>query len=530
VTGTDEEFRVRIGRARSGDGRSFVGQVERAARRAAQGARGVAGGRSGGGPGFGRARSAAVARGLSSPSRRVIVKARVVRHCGPRFRAAPLATHIAYLGREGATRDGEEGRMFDRVSDRADAPAFAEHCEDDRHHFRFIISPEDAGEMADLRAFTRELMADAARDLGTPLDWIAVDHWNTDNPHIHVLLRGRQADGQDLVINPDYIRAGLRMRAQALVSLELGPRLAREIATSLEREVEAERWTGLDRALRIVADEGGGVADLRPGGHDDPKLRSLLVGRAMKLQGLGLAISEGSGRWSMKPGAEETLRALADRGDIIKSLHRAMAGYGHESAAMDFAIHGDSPCDPVVGRLVARGLHDELTGAAYAIVEGVDGRTHHLTFAALEMTGDGKPGSVVEVRAYDDKDGRRRVTLANRSDLTIEAQVTAPGATWLDRRLFAPASEARNIAFGAEVQDALDRRVEHLIGEGLARRQGQRIVFARDLLDTLRGRELEAVVGKISREIGLPHHRRPKANPSLGLIDGDSCFRRGGSR
>jgi type IV secretory pathway VirD2 relaxase len=44
--------------------------------------------------------------------------------------------------------------------------------------------------MADLRAFTRELMADAERDLGTRLNWVAVDHWNTDNPHIHVLVRG----------------------------------------------------------------------------------------------------------------------------------------------------------------------------------------------------------------------------------------------------------------------------------------------------------------------------------------------------
>jgi type IV secretory pathway VirD2 relaxase len=174
----------------------------------------------------------------------VIVKARVVRHRGARFRAAPLARHIAYLEREGVTRDGADARMFDANSDSADERAFAERCDDDRHHFRFIISPEDAGEMADLRTFTRELMADAERDLGTRLDWVAVDHWNTDNPHIHVLLRGKQEDGQDLVINPDYIRSGVRDRAQARVSMELGPRSEREISAALAREAEAERWTG----------------------------------------------------------------------------------------------------------------------------------------------------------------------------------------------------------------------------------------------------------------------------------------------
>src|ERR1700730_12340456 len=220
MTSRDDDFRIRPGRVRDGDARSFIGQVERAARRVALGGRGIGARRPGRGARFGRGRSAALARSWRSPARRVIVKARVVRHRGARFRAAPLARHIAYLEREGVTRDGADARMFDANSDSADERAFAERCDDDRHHFRFIISPEDAGEMADLRTFTRELMADAERDLGTRLDWVAVDHWDTDNPHVHVLLRGKQEAGQDLVINPDYIRSGVRDRAQARVSLE----------------------------------------------------------------------------------------------------------------------------------------------------------------------------------------------------------------------------------------------------------------------------------------------------------------------
>src|SRR5665213_3448202 len=403
MTSRDDDFRIRPGRVRDGDARSFIGQVERAARKAAQGARGFGARRAGGGARFGRGRSAALARSLRSSSRRVIVKARVVRHRGARFRAAPLARHIAYLEREGVTRDGADARMFDANSDRADERAFAERCNDDRHHFRFIISPEDPGDMADLRAFTRELMADAERDLGTRLDWVAVDHWNTDKPHIHVLLRGKQEDGQDLVINPDYIRSGLRDRAHALVTRELGPRSEREISAALAREVEAERWTRLDVGLRIAVDEGGGIVDLRPGGTDhDPALRRLLVGRAAKLERLGLAEQVGSGRWTLKPGIEQTLRDLSIRGDIIKTMHRAMTGVGREPDVSGFALHGDGAAEPVLGRLVARGLHDELKGTAYAIVEGNDGRTHHLRFSDLEMTGDAKPGAIVEARAYED--------------------------------------------------------------------------------------------------------------------------------
>ncbi len=203
---------------------------------------------------------------------------RAVRQHGKRFRSAPLAKHVAYLKRDGVTRDGADARMFDARTDDADGKAFAERCEEDRHHFRFTVSPEDAARMADLRGFTRELMADAEGDLGTKLDWVAVDHWNTDNPHVHVLVRGRSDDGKDLVISRDYISRGFRARAAERVTLELGPRNDREIKSALEREVDADRWTGLDRALRAAADEGAGVADLRPGAASgDSELRRLMI-------------------------------------------------------------------------------------------------------------------------------------------------------------------------------------------------------------------------------------------------------------
>lgn len=83
------------------------------------------------------------------------------------------------------TKDNDRAILFDAAGDRASEAAFVERCADDRHHFRFIISPEDAGQMEDLRGFTRDLAAQMETDLGTKLDWVAIDHWNTDNPHIH---------------------------------------------------------------------------------------------------------------------------------------------------------------------------------------------------------------------------------------------------------------------------------------------------------------------------------------------------------
>jgi type IV secretory pathway VirD2 relaxase len=508
---TRDDLRVRPGRIQHGNRggkrpQTFVGEVMRAAKKAGHLGSSFRSSQGRSGSRFGRGRRAAVSIRLRSNARRVVMKARVVRHQGSRFRSAPMPKHIAYLKREGVTRDGENARMFDAASDKADERAFAERCEDDRHHFRFIISPEDGAELGDLKTFTRELMQDVEKDLGTKLDWVAVDHWNTDNPHVHVLIRGRADDGQDLVISRDYISRGFRDRAAERVTLELGPRSEQEIRTALQNEVEAERWTSLDRALRDISDDCGGVADLRPRPNaEDRELRGLLIGRAAKLERLGLADPVGSACWTLKPGLDQTLRQLGIRGDIIKTMHQAMSADGHEPDVSAFALHGEEPADPVLGRLIKRGLDDELKGTAYAIVAGVDGRAHHLKFSDLEMTGDAPAGSIVEARAYEDANGRRRLSLATRSDLSIEAQITSSGATWLDRQLLAKDSPISGGGFGAEVRDAMEARVDHLAEEGLARRQGRRVVFARDLLATLRRRELEDTAAKLSAETGLAH-------------------------
>ena len=511
MTTRDDDLRIRPGRIQHGNRggkrpQTFVGEVMRAAKKAGHVGNSFRSSQGRSRSRFGRGRRAAVSIRLRSNARRVVMKARVVRHQGARFRSAPLPKHIAYLKREGVTRDGEDARMFDATSDMADERAFAERCEDDRHHFRFIISPEDGAELGDLKTFTRELMLDVERDLGTRLDWVAVDHWNTDNPHVHVLIRGHADDGQDLVISREYISRGFRDRAAERVTLELGPRSEQEIRTTLEREVGSDRWTSLDRALRDISDECGGVADLRPGPDaEDPELRGLLLGRAVKLERLGLAEPVGPACWTLKPGLEPALRQLGIRGDIIKTMHQAMSVGGHEPDVSSFALHGEEPSDPVIGRLIKRGLDDELKGTAYAIVAGVDGRTHHLKFSDLEMTGDAPAGAIVEARSYDDPNGRRRLSLATRSDISIEAQATASGATWLDRQLLAKDPPLSSGGFGAEVRQAMEARVEHLAAEGLAHRQGQRMVFARDLLATLRRRELEGAAAKLSAETGLAY-------------------------
>jgi len=506
----DSEFRIRPGRIRSTRAqaaRPFIAQALAAAKKAGAGVsrsgRIVSGNRSR----FGRGQRASIQanRLLTARSRGTVIKARVVRHSA---RAAPLATHLNYLRREGVTRDGEKAHLFGPGGDDANPKAFAERCQDDRHHFRFIVSPDDAADMADLRSFTRDLVTQMEKDLDTRLDWVAVDHWNTEHPHVHLIVRGVRDDGQDLVISRDYIKEGMRDRARDLITQELGPRTDLDIQRSLERQVDADRFTQLDRQL-IRDGRATGVIDMAidPSAPPD-EYHALKVGRLRKLETLGLAEQVGPGHWVIDTKAETTLRELGERGDIIKRMHRALTDRGIERGSASYVLAAESLDTPIIGRLVNRGLDDELKGTAYAVVDGVDGRTHHIKLPDLNAAGDSAPGSIVELRRFNDAQGQRRVAIAVRSDLDIDRQITATGATWLDRQNIArePASLSEG-GFGAAVRDAMDRRADHLVGQGFGERHGQRVTFNRGLIDTLRRRELEAVGERLAADTGQAFNR-----------------------
>jgi type IV secretory pathway VirD2 relaxase len=368
----ESDFQPRPGRIRSSRrqrAKPFITQALAAAQRAGGGISQQGMLKSGSRSTFGRGRVASVRANhpLTGRSRLVTVKARVVRHTA---RSAPLGTHLGYLRREGVTRDGEKAKLFGPETEDADPKAFAERCQKDRHHFRFIVSPEDAPEMANLDGFARELVGQMEKDLGFKLDWVAVDHWNTQHPYVHIIVRGVADDGQDLVISRDYIKEGLR--AQDLVTQELGPRTDRDIQLALERQVEAERWTQLDRQLVRNSDRHG-IIDLAPDPERQPDpFHALKVGRLRRLESLGLAHQVGPGQWTMDEAAETTLRELGERGDIIKRIHRGLTERGIERATASYVLAGESLDAPGIGRLVDRGLDDELKGTAYAVIDGVD--------------------------------------------------------------------------------------------------------------------------------------------------------------
>lgn len=329
--------------------------------------------------------------GLRSRLRRVAVKARVVKlnpqRGGTRWRqfvsAKSVDAHLRYLQRDGVTKDGAKGQVYSARRDVEDGFAFVERGREDRHQFRFIFSAEDGAELTNARDTTRELMKQMEADLGTRLDWIAVDHHNTGHPHTHIIVRGITDDGKTLNIAGDYIAFGIRERASEAVTRELGRQSEQEVSQSLEREVDADRFTGLDRMLLAEQRTRNELADLRPDGETletARRNRALLIQRARKLERMGLATEIEPGRWSLAPRAEAVLRELGERGDIIKAMHRALdrEGLADARSLAGYVVHRGNVTESIVGRVLDKGLGgDEMGERVRLVIDGVDGRVHH---------------------------------------------------------------------------------------------------------------------------------------------------------
>ncbi|MEN2980463.1 relaxase/mobilization nuclease RlxS [Tistrella bauzanensis] len=398
----DDDFEPKLGKIRSRGskrGRKYLHRVLQATM--------LAGGRPRIGPSARKAkfhgsqigRGASIGRVLATRdryaafrSRRVVVKSRIVRLAGNGIKGA--RAHLRYIQRDGVTRDGHPGELYSAEQDRADGKAFIVRSTGDRHQFRFIVAPEDGVEYDDLRPFVRRLMTQMEADLGTKLEWVAVDHYNTGHPHSHIILRGKDDQGQDLVIAREYITKGLRERAAELVTLDLGPRSDLEIENRLRNEVEQERLTSIDR--RLLRDRDG--EGLVWSADRDAFQQTLRAGRLQKLKHLGLAEEVRPGEWRLAGDLEETLKRMGERGDIIRTMHREMTAKGVTRAA-DYVIFDPAVkhSRPITGRLVARGLSDEINDRHYLIVDALDGRTHYIDIGKGEATEPMPEGAVVRI-------------------------------------------------------------------------------------------------------------------------------------
>lgn len=476
----DDEFELWLGRA--GHDRPLAYRLRKAVNLAG-GTKRVGGARSrrfdgsriGRGSGVGRVLGSSD-RFAGSRARRVVVKARFVKLVGKRSAAA---AHMRYLQRDGTTREGGRGSLYGAERDTVDGKAFLERGAGDRHQFRFIVAPEDGAQYEDLKPLVRRWMKQVEADLGTRLDWIAVDHFNTGHPHSHVLVRGIDERGQNLIIAREYMSRGLAMRATELVNLDLGPRTDREILDASRREIDQERFTGIDRALLRARDTDGLVSAW----HPDSTEQSLRAGRLGTLARMGLAFEEERGRYRLDAALEPTLRAMGRRGDIIALMHEQMKRDASEVQPQDYAIYDPTKGEPLIGKVVARELADEHGDRMYAIIAATDGRSHYVEMG--EGPFSSTPSGIVRVNPV-------AVAIRPADQVIAEVAASKGGIYSVEQHLIHDPTATRRFA------EAHVRRLEAMrrAGLGVERQQDGSWTIAPDHLDRARAFENAAAVAK----------------------------------
>ena len=439
------------------------------------------------------------AAGLIAPGgRRVIVKARYTRIVGGDLSAAKA--HLKYIVRDGVTREGTQGQAYDAEGDRADATGFLERSANDPHQFRFVVSADDGGRLSDLKPFVRHLLSQMEHDLDTKLDWIAVDHFNTGHPHTHIVIRGRDDQGRDLVMARDYIAFGIRARAQSLITLELGPESQLERLQKLFNEVGQERLTRIDRGL--IARAHDNILVVTSSDEQDANQRPIRIGRLKTLERLSLAKERQPGVWELDPQTETKLRQLGERADKFKMMQHALkdAGIDRGVAAMALFERGTRKA-PLIGRVVGVGLVDEISDQTWVVVDAVDGRVHYAELGRLKAAEVPQRGTIVALAGNRREGKPSRITkLQELSPVSLETQITYDGPTWLDQAMLSkwqPAPETPG--FALDVHHALAARGRWLVSRNLAARlPGGELSPNFDMMRILRQSETERLAQGLS--------------------------------
>src|SRR6202167_1490419 len=294
-------------------------------------------------------------------------------------RSASWASHGRYLAREGAQREDAKGLGFDSACDDINLSQLLAGWQKagDPRLFRIIVSPEN-GAVMDLKEHARELVAQMERDLGTRLEWAAIDHHDTDSPHVHILVRGITETGNALSIDRSYIKSGIRDRSQEIASRKLGLRVERDILESRARVVTRDQFTEIDRALIGRADARNLVTfNDKPHRNEGAHERQAQnIARLRSLESMGLARQLDQLSWQISPDLEQTLRQHQLSIDIIKTRARHLDKIHDRQAPLHVAEL--KPGEQVTGRVIGTGLENETTDRRYLMIEGNDGRLHYI--------------------------------------------------------------------------------------------------------------------------------------------------------
>ena len=389
-------------------------------------------------------------------SRRAIIKVSVVKM--GKSSASAQRHHLNYIGRDTAGPDGKKGHLFSRDEIMTDEDIFYDRGKNDPHQFRIIVSPEDAHELQDLKIFTRDLMGEMEIDLETKLDWVAANHYDTSQPHTHIVLRGVRDDGQKLNIPRDYISYGMRDVAEELLTNELGPIKQIHYAQRIAKQIRQERFTSLDR--KLLNNCVTSVVDLRRSRLAEMDWQNRFESQRVKfLNELGLAEKLGSNKWRLDENLERTLSRMGERGDIIKTYQRVMTEAKLKRETVNEPIYDslDSTSPPITGRVLKTGILDDVNNRSYMVLDTLGGKALFVETGGEANIEGLAPGMIVKVgpQSYQPK----------QSDFTIAQVASKRGGVYSPS-----AHELSDPSASGEYIQAHVRRLEAMRRAGHAER------------------------------------------------------------
>ncbi len=321
--------------------------------------------------------------------------------------------HGNYLARENGQNENEKGLGFSEESNEIEIAQCLDSWQKagDPRLWKIIISPE-FGDKLDLKEHTRLFVKQLELDLETSLNWVAIDHYNTDNPHVHLLIRGIDQLGKNLDITPAYLKQGMRLRSQEIATKQIGYRTEAHAILARERQITSDRFTSLDNAILNRSTEMGGhkIFSLEtrvPESESAREYRIHLIKRLKKLEESGIVKKLVDNSWQLPLNFKEQLKESGRLSAGLKILERHKSKMTDPNQSLVYSTLKNVG-EKIIGRILGAGL-DPDTDKPYLLIEAVDGKAHYITqtnqIHASRLQSDLVDGNIaiIEVKAFEPK-------------------------------------------------------------------------------------------------------------------------------
>lgn len=215
-----------------------------------------------------------------------------------------------YLEQEGKGQDKGKAIGFDHDGNDIDlGQKMGEwQQQNDKSYYHVVLSPE-RGKDLDLQQFTRDVVRQVEERIQTKIEWGAATHYDTNQPHVHLVLRERDERGKLLNLRSFHEQQFTGI-ARQLVTQKLGYRMADYDLFRREYLLGREQITDVDRDLIRRADKNH-VVDLsqeRPANVAQEAKLNQEQRRVAYLSGLGLAKEIEPGKWQLYHNLSKELR------------------------------------------------------------------------------------------------------------------------------------------------------------------------------------------------------------------------------